>query len=86
MGNDKPLTIQEFARLGGNARAQKLSKEERTRSAKKAADARWARLKKTMDKVESDLNELKKSTAAAKRRTAANRKKVGKLLKPSSSQ
>lgn len=32
-------------RIGGLLRAEKLSKEERRQSAKKAADARWARLK-----------------------------------------
>jgi hypothetical protein len=41
----KPLTIQEFARLGGKARAQKMSKQQRKDSAKKAAQARWSKKK-----------------------------------------
>jgi hypothetical protein len=33
----------EFARKGGKARAKKLTVEERRASAKKAAEARWAK-------------------------------------------
>lgn len=33
----------EFARKGGKARAKKLTVEERKASAKKAAEARWAK-------------------------------------------
>jgi hypothetical protein len=33
----------EFARKGGNARAKKLTPEQRKASAKKAAKARWAK-------------------------------------------
>jgi len=33
----------EFARKGGKARAKKLTLEERRASAKKAAEARWAK-------------------------------------------
>jgi hypothetical protein len=36
----------EFARKGGHARAQKLTAEQRKRSARKAAKARWAKAKK----------------------------------------
>jgi hypothetical protein len=35
----------EFARKGGNARAKKLTAEQRKASAKKAAKARWAKQK-----------------------------------------
>lgn len=38
----------EFARLGGKARAKKLSAEERRASARKAARARWAKAKGAM--------------------------------------
>jgi len=37
----------EFARKGGEARAKKLTEEQRTESARKAAKARWAKAKKT---------------------------------------
>jgi len=35
-----------LGRLGGKARAEKLSKEERKESARRAAHARWAKAKK----------------------------------------
>jgi hypothetical protein len=41
----KPLTIQEFARLGGKARAKRLTPEQRQASARKAIQARWAKQK-----------------------------------------
>ncbi len=43
MTDKKPLTITEFARMGGKARAAKLSPEERSRIAKKAVRAREAK-------------------------------------------
>jgi hypothetical protein len=42
----KPLTIQEFSSRGGKARAKALTKQERQASAKKAAEARWAKKRK----------------------------------------
>ena len=46
VASKKPLTIQEFARLGGKARAKKLTAEERRESARNAVRTRWARVKK----------------------------------------
>lgn len=37
---------QQFASKGGKARAQKLTKEQRSASARKAARARWAKRKR----------------------------------------
>ena len=45
MAKEKRLTLSEFARIGGNARAAKLTKEQRAESARKAAQARWAKKK-----------------------------------------
>lgn len=42
----RPLNIHEFARLGGHARAKKLTERERKESARRAAQARWAKAKK----------------------------------------
>jgi hypothetical protein len=46
----RPKAVQEYfeeiARKGGYARAKKLSKEERKESARRAAQARWAKAKK----------------------------------------
>ncbi len=41
----RPMTIEEFARLGGKARAKKMGKKARAASAKKAANARWKKEK-----------------------------------------
>lgn len=38
-----PLTITEFARMGGKALAKTMTKKQRSDSAKKAAEARWAK-------------------------------------------
>lgn len=47
MSEDKNKAAQELGRLGGlkggKARAEKLSSEERSAIAKKAAEARWAK-------------------------------------------
>jgi hypothetical protein len=45
MTREKQLTLSEFARLGGKARAKKLTPEERKAGARKAAKARWAKKK-----------------------------------------
>jgi len=41
----KPLTVQEFASLGGKARAEKLSQAQLSQAGKKAARARWGKRK-----------------------------------------
>jgi len=42
----KTLTVQELARMGGEARAKKLTAQQRKESARKAVQARWAKSKK----------------------------------------
>ena len=42
----KPLTLEEFARLGGHARAKSMTKAERKASARRAINARWNKTKK----------------------------------------
>jgi hypothetical protein len=43
----RPKAVQDYfdkiARMGGNARAKKLTKEQRAESARNAAKARWAK-------------------------------------------
>jgi hypothetical protein len=46
MAAKRPLSIQEFARMGGHARAKKLTEKQRKESARRAAQARWAKAKK----------------------------------------
>jgi len=42
----KPLTVTEFARLGGKARAAKMTAEQRSESARKAVQSRkWRKVK-----------------------------------------
>ena len=45
MAKRKDSYAVEFARKGGNARAKKLTAEQRKESARKAARARWAKQK-----------------------------------------
>ena len=46
MAKKKDSYAAEFARKGGRARAKKLTPEQRKESARKAAQARWAKAKK----------------------------------------
>lgn len=46
MRQKKALTITELARMGGKARAEKLSSKELSQQGKKAANARWKKTKK----------------------------------------
>jgi hypothetical protein len=49
MAKEKKLTLSEFARIGGKARARKLTPEQRKASARKAAQARWAKKRKAQN-------------------------------------
>ena len=46
---EKKFSASEFARIGGKARARKLTPEQRKASARKAAQARWAKQRKAQD-------------------------------------
>jgi len=46
---EKKFSASEFARIGGKARARKLTPEQRRASARKAAQARWAKKRKDVD-------------------------------------
>jgi hypothetical protein len=59
MAKAKDSYASEFARKGGKARARKLSSEQRQQSARKAAQARWARVRK-VDKDESSTSDASK--------------------------
>jgi len=45
MAKEKKFSASEFARRGGKARAEKLTKEQRKEIARKAAKARWGKKK-----------------------------------------
>jgi len=64
----------QFARKGGHARAKKLTAEQRKASARKAAQARWA---KKMDTLVNEISEGTKEllkTAKANARAARARR------------
>lgn len=65
----------EFARKGGKARAKKLTPEERSESARKAVEARWAKLRETV----RDISE--RSKALEKRATLRAKPKKEKVSK-----
>ena len=66
----KAMTVSELARLGGTARAQKLTSEERSASARKAVEARWAKTREGIKAVKDDADALLKKTQAAEKRAA----------------
>ena len=61
--------------MGGKARAQKLTPEQRTESARRAVQARWARTKRLVEEINEGSRALLKRSKAAERRLA---KKKGK--------
>ena len=45
----RPMTVTEFARLGGLAAMAKLTPEQRSANARKAIMARWAKVRKAKE-------------------------------------
>jgi hypothetical protein len=72
----KPLTIQEFARMGGKARARKLTAEQRSESARKAINARWAKTEKALAQLENATAGIRQKSKALER--AATKKSRAK--------
>ncbi len=71
-----------LGRKGGEARAKNLTPQQRSDAARKAVEARWAKMDKALDKLEKQttrteatINELVRLNRA-NRRKAAGRKKV----------
>ena len=75
------LSITEFARMGGKARARKLTKQQRSDAARKAVEARWARIDKSMAKTEAILDSLEQKSRALVKLSRANRKRAKKAAK-----
>jgi hypothetical protein len=66
----------QFARKGGHARAQKLTPEQRSESARKAVLARWAKTEKLVEEITDGTKKLlKKAKANAHRAKPRKRKK-----------
>lgn len=53
-----------LGRLGGKARAEILTKEQRSESARRAAQARWARTKKKIDSLTEQTQILERKVKA----------------------
>ncbi len=63
-----------FGKEGGKARARKLTPEQRSEGARKAVQARWAKLEKLTEEITAGTKELlsvakKKEKQSAKKRT-----------------
>ncbi|MGO9168909.1 MAG: hypothetical protein ACLP56_18735 [Candidatus Sulfotelmatobacter sp.] len=58
----------QFARKGGQARARKLTPEERSEAARKAVEARWAKQKKLVAEITEGTKRLLKKARAKKPR------------------
>lgn len=64
----KPLTVTELARMGGKARAKKMTAAERSASARKAIEARWAKQRELVAGIVEGSKDLLKRSRAAQRR------------------
>jgi hypothetical protein len=62
-----------LGRKGGQARAKKLTPEERSQSARKAVEARWAKQKKLVEEIMEGTKELLKTSKANARAAQARR-------------
>ena len=60
------MDVREFARLGGKARARKMSKQERSDAARKAVQARWAKADRQLKEISRKLDAIEKKQRRAK--------------------
>lgn len=57
-----------LGRKGGHARAKSLTPEQRSDAARKAVEARWARIKELAEKITRGTKQLEAKNAARTRR------------------
>jgi hypothetical protein len=67
-----------LGRRGGHARAKKLTPEERSVSARKAVEARWAKTEKLVAEITAGTKALLKASRAAAARTQPAKQKKAK--------
>ena len=83
--SDKPLTVSEMARLGGKARAKKMTAEQRRDSARKAVNARWDKQRRELKDGMKETNKLIKRGERRLKKfetdSAVRSKKIDELLK-----
>jgi hypothetical protein len=66
----------EFARKGGKARAKNMTAEERSASARKAVEARWAKQDKLAEEITKGTKELLKTVKANARLAKQKKEKA----------
>jgi hypothetical protein len=76
---NKPLTVSEMARLGGHARAKKMTAQQRKESARNAVNARWDKQKR---EVEQSLDGVKRAGSGLREdmKTLRKVRKAGERL------
>jgi hypothetical protein len=62
-----------LGRKGGKARAKNLTPQERSESAKKAINARWAKLRAEVKEIKEGTKRLEKKALAAAKKAAKKR-------------
>ena len=68
MAKKTPLTVSDAGRLGGRARANKLTKEQRSDIARRAAKSRWAATKESIAKeIHKHKNEIERLERQARK-------------------
>jgi hypothetical protein len=68
----------QFARKGGKARAKNLTPEQRSESARKAVEARWAKQRAELKALNEGTKALLKKSRAAQARLAKQKKEKEK--------
>lgn len=72
----------QFARKGGQARARKLTPEQRSESARKAVEARWAKQKKLVEEITKGTTALLKQAKANAKTARTRRARQEKARQP----
>lgn len=68
--------LSKLGKKGGKSRAQKLTEEQRSESARRAAQARWARTKKKIDSLTKQTQTLERKVKANSEAREAKQKKT----------
>lgn len=70
MVRKKTITLAQMVRMGGKARQASMTPEERTKAARKAAEARWAKTRALVSEITEGTKKLEKVAQAKARRKA----------------
>jgi len=75
MATKNPAAVQ-LGKRGGRARARNLTPEQRSEAARKAVEARWAKLRELTGQISRDSKKLLKKVERNTARAARNAKKA----------